>query len=83
MKSPKTVREIVADWLKEHGYGGLCSGKGCDPCGCSLDDLAPCGGVADECQPAYRNVCDPKPDECDGCEGVKGGDCFSPTKDKG
>ncbi len=34
------VPEIVADWLRSHGYDGLYT----DDCGCTLDDLAQCGG---------------------------------------
>ena len=46
------VREIVKQWLEEHGCDGLC-----DPdaeCGCGIDDLNPCGGVCDDCIPARR-----------------------------
>lgn len=36
-----TLEDIIADWLKEHGYDGLC-----DPeitCGCTLESgLCPC-----------------------------------------
>jgi len=49
---PKTVRDIVAGWLKSQGYDGLC-----DPgiCGCHLDDLMPCGGdfSVPHCVPGY------------------------------
>jgi len=54
-----TVKEIVHDWLKEHGYDGLCS----DCCGCGLDELFPCdeGGCAD-CVPGHLTR------ECDDTE---------------
>jgi len=38
-----SVSEILADWLSEHGYGGLC--KDAPECGCSLEDLCPCEGA--------------------------------------
>ena len=38
--SPKTVLEVVKEYLATHGYDGLCT----EGCGCSVDDLAPCGG---------------------------------------
>jgi len=48
-----TVFEIVKQYLEEHGYDGLCS----DFCGCELDDLAPCGNMADDCYAAYKGPC--------------------------
>lgn len=35
-----TVREIVAEWLKNNGYDGLMSTW--SGCACLIDDLAPC-----------------------------------------
>ena len=47
-----TVKEIVIDWLKEHGYHGLCP----EDCGCGIDDLMPCGNECMEyCEPAYKH----------------------------
>ncbi len=50
-----TVKEIVAKWLKENGYDGLCDyGEGCV---CYLNDFMPCSDALnpcyclDECQP--------------------------------
>lgn len=44
MSSDRTwdVADIVADWLKTHGYDGLYDDEG-DGCGCRLGDLMPCG----------------------------------------
>jgi len=55
-----TVTEIVWDYLKSHGYDGLCG----DECGCGLDDLMPCDRHTD-CVPGYihRNC------KCGTCEG--------------
>jgi hypothetical protein len=35
------VKEIIKNYLKEHGYDGLWSDQG-DYCGCQVDDLCPC-----------------------------------------
>ena len=46
------VKEIIFDWLKNHGYDGLCDGE---DCGCCLADFMPCdedGGILD-CEPGY------------------------------
>ena len=32
------VRTIVAEYLREHGFDGLCT----DECGCNVRDLFPC-----------------------------------------
>jgi hypothetical protein len=45
-----TVKYIVFTWLKSNGYDGLC----CEDCGCSQDDLAPCGEMDQDCVAAYR-----------------------------
>ncbi|MDD3493919.1 MAG: hypothetical protein PHZ19_10535 [Candidatus Thermoplasmatota archaeon] len=37
------VKEMVRQWLVEHGYDGLCIGDDGWDCGCAVDDLAPCG----------------------------------------
>jgi len=55
-----TVKEIVAEYLKQNGFGGL-HGE-CD-CGCFLDDLIPCGEGCDTCEAAYAI-----PAHCDTCE---------------
>jgi len=50
-----TVKEIVAEYLKAHGYDGLYA----DDCGCLLeDDLMPCGlERIDGCRPGYKRPC--------------------------
>jgi len=53
LESPEepTVRNIVACWLKAHGYSALCG----DECGCSIEDLFPCCGewAALDCRAGY------------------------------
>lgn len=58
-----TVKEIVAEWLKEHGYDGLYYP---DTCGCLLDDLMPCGESCDHCEPGYKLPGDQDNDFCVG-----------------
>jgi hypothetical protein len=45
------VEQILKKWLKDNGYDGLyCSG-----CGCSINDLAPCGMIyIMDCHPGYK-----------------------------
>jgi len=61
-----TVREIVADWLKAHGYDGLWR----DGCSCQSDDLMPCDWLNGEdnadCEPGYKTPCDPATCSADG-----------------
>jgi hypothetical protein len=59
------VKSIVAEYLKENGYYGLCK----DTCGCVIDDLMPCGNDwngtnCHDCQPGYRVTCNCE-GECD------------------
>ena len=50
-----TVKEIVLEYLKEHGYDGLSYPD--FGCNCGADDLAPCGELdPDSCQPARKKV---------------------------
>jgi len=55
-----TVKEIVRQWLQDHGYDGLCS----DFCGCVFSDLMPCGEDASGCQAGYKVPC-PGPQDCE------------------
>lgn len=58
-----TVKEIVKEYLKVNGFTGLHS----DGCGCTVDDLAPCGEIIDDCEAGYRR-------ECAACELLEQGD---------
>ena len=50
------VIEIVADWLKSHGYDGLYT----DECGCRREDLAPCASEGFiSCRAGVYKPCDP------------------------
>lgn len=52
-KDGTNVREIVAQWLRENHYDGLCNPDG--ECGCGLDDLMPCQCINErECVCAYE-----------------------------
>ncbi len=76
MKDSDVTR--IVENLKEAGFDGLYCPE--EPCGCAIDDLAPCG--EDEflqiCQPAHAIPC--RPDLCgaSGCEGEEGTTCYSP-----
>ena len=50
-----TVKEIIKQYLREHGYDGLYSDN---ECGCEIDDLGPCDGTLDDCMPGYKVPCD-------------------------
>ena len=50
-----TVHEILVDWLRKHGYDGLCNPE--IECGCTLDDLQPCDSFMLNCKPAYKGPC--------------------------
>ena len=46
-----TVLEIVREYLEKHGYDGLCN----EECGCTLEDLEPCGEMMSDCCACYRH----------------------------
>lgn len=48
-----TTSDIVRNYIKEHGFDGLCN-PGLE-CGCLLSDLVPCGDGIGDCQPGYKN----------------------------
>lgn len=43
-----TVSDILKDYLKKHGFCGLCNVD----CGCHIEDFAPCGAIFPSCEPA-------------------------------
>jgi len=45
----ENVKEIVRQYLIEHGYDGLYS-----DCGCSLEDLMCCEMPGTDCKPGYK-----------------------------
>lgn len=45
-----TVRQILEEWLKAHGYDGLCT----TGCGCRIGDLMACDECPDNCEPGYK-----------------------------
>jgi len=51
-----TVKEIIVKYLKENGYDGLRHPDG--ECGCEINDLGPCDGTLDNCEPGYKVKCD-------------------------
>ena len=55
------IKEMVIDWLKSHGYEGLCNQE--IICGCGLDDFMPCDGIDMECEPAMKKIATEDDDE--------------------
>lgn len=58
MKKIKSIEviDIIEEYLYENKYDGLCN----EGCGCSKDNLAPCGEIQGDCMPAYKWICDPE-----------------------
>lgn len=74
-----TIKEIIRNYLKEHGYDGLVL-VDCE-CGCPIDDLFVCENPHADCEPAcLRHCCDCAISTCEirGC-----GECLHPDKLKG
>ena len=46
------VKEIVSKYLVENGFDGLFNDGG--ECGCLVDDLCPCDGDVENCEPGYK-----------------------------
>ena len=57
------VTGMVKEYLQQNGYDGLCNTDG--ECGCSLEDLAPCGEMSDACAAAYKCECEDCQDKYD------------------
>ena len=47
------VKEIVTEWLKEHGYDGLCFPEG--ECDCDLEHLMRCHDYSNECLAGHND----------------------------
>ena len=58
-----TVKSIIEDYLREHGFDGLFNPG---ECSCRMDDLFLCETAQTDCMPGYLMPC-PGGDECD-CE---------------
>lgn len=72
MSAPNpSVNDIVAEWLREHGYSGLFSGE--TACGCPLDDLQICGEMQGDCEAGYKIECEPE--HCEECLIREEADC--------
>ena len=47
------VKDILVEWLKEHGYDGLCNNM--DGCGCDMKDICPwTDQKIENCESAYK-----------------------------
>ena len=68
-----TVHEMVKAYMREHGIKGLCA----DWCGCSVDDIEPCGDMNGECESAEQRRC-PAGAECQYGLDECGGPCWKP-----
>jgi hypothetical protein len=53
-----TVIDILKRFLRRGGYDGLCHPD--TECGCWLDDLVPCDGPIDWCQPGITKTRSPE-----------------------
>lgn len=65
------VREIVRNWLIDHGYDGLAKSE----CGCGGDNLFCCNEDSSECMPAMRHVRKEEDSICKECAVGSDGDC--------
>jgi len=57
----KRLSDIVREWLRDHGFDGLCNCAA--ECGCRLDDLMPCEEPGPDCEAGYD--VDPPDDRAD------------------
>ena len=51
------IREYLVQCLKRDGYDGLYCDEG-DGCGCTLDDIIPCGDDPGPCEPGHKVPCE-------------------------
>lgn len=51
-----TVQDIIKEYLKAHGYDGLCLPE--EECGCRIDDLMPGPCVLYRCIPGKKRIKD-------------------------
>ena len=47
----KNIKEILQAYLRVNGFDGFYNRDG--ECGCSVDDMMPCGECSGECAPGY------------------------------
>ena len=80
-----TIKDILIEWLKSHGYDGLCNPD--ISCGCGIrseqDDFMPCGGDygVSSCEPAMMKIAT-EDDIDDESEFDIGDEIFIPIKEK-
>lgn len=60
-----TLREIIAEHLKQGGYDGLMNRD--EFCACKVDDLLPCEWSPAGCVPGHTVPCDGECEYGDGC----------------
>jgi len=76
-----TVKEIIADYLKQNGYDGLhnhAENQKYAGCGCSIKKMLVCQECTGTCEPAYRHTkadCKKCPDRVK-CEPFESGEKF-------
>lgn len=56
-----TVKDIVREYLADHGYDGLYNAE--LDCACLTDDLGPCDDWRADCCPGYKTTC-----QAEGCQ---------------
>jgi hypothetical protein len=67
-----TLKEMVKQYLEQNFYDGLASNE----CGCSKDNLFPCGEPKEDCKAAYLvNCCN-----CGKCDNVDDS-CYFTSKE--
>lgn len=56
------LKELVADWLKTHGYDGLYHEN--PECACLCEELMPCDEPGTSCRPGIKVPCDGSLENC-------------------